>query len=96
MSCLVNLGEILPVEQLSAAVNKYVNEDDILEIFHPRVISAIKINCEFRLLKEHLDTIVYFAPDAILSDAAKYLKMREQATLANNLTSYFYLWHQNL
>lgn len=28
------------------------------------------------------------APDAILSDAAKYFKMREQATLANNLTSY--------
>jgi len=28
------------------------------------------------------------APNAILSDAAKYFKMTEQAALANNLTSY--------
>ena len=27
-------------------------------------------------------------PGAILSDAAKYFKMREQAALANNLTNY--------
>lgn len=64
--CLnVNLDEVLPVEQLSV-VDKYVKENDILEIFYPRVISAIKMNCEFTLLKEHLDTILCNSLDRAL------------------------------
>ena len=31
---------MLPIDQLSATVDKYITEQAITEIFHPRVISA--------------------------------------------------------
>ena len=65
--CLnVNLDEMLPVDQLSATVDKYITEQAIMEIFHPRVISACIIDEEFKQLQKQLDTIVYNSLDRAL------------------------------
>ena len=41
--------------------------------------------CKYMYIVAELSS---FTPDAILSDAAKYFQMKEQAALASNLPSY--------